>query len=321
MDELKYDPEFWQVFEPMANIPRPSFDDPVVMRKATEVFMRERLSKAPQPEGITETTHEVSSLDGTNISVTRFVPSAAKNGADPQRAAIYIHGGGMIMGSVDLFKPVILNYAHDYEIQIFAVSWRLAPEFPAPAGIEDTYATIQWLQAHAKEFGIDPARIGLLGHSAGGGVAAGTALYARDKGLNPPLARLVLVYPMLDDRTSLDPSNPLNRYLGWSDRLNKMGWKAYLGGRDWGQRDDVSIYAAPGRAESLEGLPPTYIDVGGFDLFAEECLAFATKLTRANNSVEMHLYPGLPHGFEGVAPLIRAATEAALNRKRAMSDF
>lgn len=305
----------------MAGIPRPVFNDPVTMRIAAEKFMSERFSKAPRPAGVVETEFEVTSLDGTKISVRRFVPTTLEDTAKPQRAAVYVHGGGMILGSVELFKPMILNYAHNFEIVIFAIDYRLAPEHPAPAGVEDTFAVVQWLQTHAGELNVDPTRIALFGVSAGGGVATGAALLARDRELSPPIARLVLVYPMLDDRTTIEPENPLVKYLGWSDHQNKVGWKAYLGGRERDQRDDVSIYAVPGRAESLEGLPPTYVDVGGFDLFADECLAFVRKLTRANNSVEFHLYPGLPHGFEGVAPLIRASKQALENRKRALADF
>lgn len=321
MANLRYDSEFWQVFEPMAGLKGPAFEDPVSMRKATDSFLAERFTKVPRPDGVKETSHDVPSLDGTDIHVRRFVPSTLKDDGKPQRAAIYLHGGGMVMGSVELFKPMILNYAHNYEVQIFGVDYRLAPEHPAPAGVEDTFAVIQWLQKHAAEFNVDPTRIALFGASAGGGVAAGTALLARDKRLSPPLARLVLVYPMLDDRTTIDPDDALVKYISWSDQQNTMGWKAYLGGRERDQREDVSIYASPGRARRLDGLPPTYVDVGGLDLFAAECHAFVGKLITANNNVEFHLYPGLPHGFEGMAPLIRASRQAAENRKRVLADF
>lgn len=321
MTELKYDPDFWEVFQPMAGAPTPVYDDPVVMRGVAEKFLEQRFAKIPRPADIEETKYEIDSLDGAKISLTRFLPSALNDAAKPQRAVIYVHGGGMVLGSVELFKAVILNFTHNCEVQIFAVDYRLAPEHPAPAAVEDTFAVIQWLQSHSEEFNVDPARIGLFGASAGGGIAAGAALLARDKGLNPPIARLVLAYPMLDDRTSLAPENALTKYVTWTDQQNKLGWKAYLGGRERDQRDDVSIYASPGRAESLEGLPPTYVDVGGFDLFVEDSVAFVRKLAKANNSVEFHLYPGLIHGFEGVAPLIRASKEAAANRKRVLTDF
>ncbi|KAK9771129.1 putative Triacylglycerol lipase [Seiridium cardinale] len=321
MADLKYDPEFWQIIEPIAGQSLPVFDDPVAMRKAMETTLGQQLKEVPVPAGVVETAYEVGSLDGTAISVRRFVPSALKNVTKPQRAVIFVHGGGLVLGSVELFKPEIMKNAHDYEVQIFGVDYRLAPENPAPAAVEDTYAVIQWLQAHAEELNIDPARIGLWGVSAGGGIAAGATLFARDKGLTHPLARLVLIYPMLDDRSTVEPSNPLTRYLYWADWQNKLGWKAYLGGRERDQRDDVSIYAAPGRAESLEGLPPTYMEVTGFDLFAGECLAFAGKLSKANNSVEFHLYPGLPHFFDGMAPMIRVTKAATENRKRVLTDY
>jgi acetyl esterase/lipase len=100
-----------------------------------------------------------------------------------------------------------------------------------------------------------------------------------------------------------------------------MGWEAYLGGWEKVEREDVSIYAAPGRAESLEGLPPTYITIGGLGLFRDENLEFAAKLAKANNNVEFHLCPGLPHGWEGLGQNIAQSKEAAASRKRVLSDF
>ncbi|KAI0128970.1 Alpha/Beta hydrolase protein [Xylariales sp. AK1849] len=322
MTELKYDPEFWEIFKAFVGLESPTFDDPVAFRNYHEKPLGERFKKVPRQGDITETKHEVTSADGTKIIVHRFMPRAVRDATTPQRAIVYIHGGGMICGSVELFRPLIEGFAARCEVQLFAVEYRLAPEHPAPAGVEDTYAALKWLQANSNELNIDPARVGLMGSSAGGGIATGAALMARDNGLRHPLARLVLLYPMLDDRTTLNPEDPFNKVLTWNVQTNDMGWKAYLGGRDRDQRgDDVSIYAAPSRAESLHGLPPTYIDVGGFDLFVDEDIAFAGKLAKANNSVELHVYPGLIHGWEGVAPLIRASKEAAANRKRVLTDF
>ncbi|KAH8668841.1 Alpha/Beta hydrolase protein [Xylariales sp. PMI_506] len=186
------------------------------------------------------------------------------NIADP---VVYVYGGGLIAGKAADWKRMIENGHAQNDVQMFIVGYRLAPEFPFPQPMEDVYAAIKWLQANAELFNINPARIGLF--------SRGAALKARDGGLNPPLAKLMLVYPMLDDRTSWPSDHPLIPYLTWPVYLNDLGWKSYLGGRGGEQRgSDVSIYAVPGRAEDLSGLPPTYVDVGGLDLFLAESVAF-----------------------------------------------
>ncbi|KAK7738972.1 hypothetical protein SLS62_011339 [Diatrype stigma] len=160
------------------------------------------------PSKAKETTPPVTSLDGSStITVTRFLPeSVARN--------------------------VIAHDAEVSQTQFFAVEYRVAPEHPFPAAVEDVFATVVWLQGSAAQFGVDPARIILTGLSAGGGVAAGAALIARDKGLDPPVAAQVLRYAMLDDRTAIDESSPLSPYLTWTVAQNDMGWKTYLGERE-----------------------------------------------------------------------------------------
>jgi acetyl esterase/lipase len=203
-------------------------------------------------------------------------------------------------------------------IQVFAVDYPLAPELKAPAQAYDCYQALEWLSSHAREMHIDPARIILYGDSAGGGLAAGLALLARDKGLHPPIAKQILVYPMLDDRTSYPADWPVSALLTWKAEDSVMAWDAYVGADKRGREDaDVSPYAAAARAESVEGLPSTYIDTGGLDLFRNECIQYAQRLAEANVEVEFHLYPGVPHGFESAAGawVVKKALE---NRVRAM---
>ena len=235
----------------------------------------------------------------------------------------------MIAGSVPVFRPLIARNAKAFGVQVFAIEYRLAPEHPAPAAVQDVVAAFQWMQGHAAELGVDPARIGLWGSSAGGGIAVGAALYMRDRkvelggeGFVMP-ARMILAYPMLDDRTSLADGDALHEFLGWTTQQNELGWRAYLGGRSREEREKegVSIYAAPGRAEDLSGMPRTYVDVGGLDLFRAETTELVGKLVRANVDVEFHLYPGVIHAWEGMAPGIRVSKEALANRSRALKDF
>lgn len=205
----------------------------------------------------------------------------------------------MVSCTVEIFAPAIARSVITTGIQQFAVDYPLAPEHPAPAAVNDCFAALEWLSRHAVEMHIDPARIIVMGDSAGGGLAAGTALMARDKGLTPPIAKQVLIYPMLDDRTAYPDDWPTKTFLTWKAEDNVLAWDAYLGADKRGRGDaDVSPYAAPGRVKSVEGLPSTYIEVGGLDLFRDEDMRFALRLAEANVEVEFHLYPGVPHGFE-----------------------
>ncbi|KAI1744851.1 Alpha/Beta hydrolase protein [Xylaria scruposa] len=260
---------------------------------------------------------EVVSYDGITITVIRFVtlaqlsPTAAGVKSSILRnemgaglpSLLYIHGGGMVAGSVDIIAAQLARLAAVSDVQIFGVEYRLAPEFPAPVPAEDCYAALIWLHAHAAELGLDRTRIGIMGDGAGGGLAAATALLARDRGLNPPLKSQILVSPMLDDRmaaiwTSDGRDSPLLGFATIPLQSVRMCWRAYLGpgaGRDNG---GVSPYAAPGRMSDLRGLPATFIDVGGLDLFRNECAEFARRLTEADVQVEFHLLPGVPHRFE-----------------------
>ena len=178
-----------------------------------------------------------------------------------------------------------------------SVQYRLAPETPYPGPLDDCYAGLAWVHQHADELGVDPDRIGIGGQSAGGGLAAGLALLARDRG-EVPVAFQLLIYPMLDDR-QITPSS------GWPDPIwppsaNTYGWTAYLGDRKGGP--DVEPYAAPARATDLAGLPPTLIAVGAIDGFSDEDIDYAVRLRHAGVPVDLHVYAGAPHGFEGLAP-------------------
>jgi triacylglycerol lipase len=222
--------------------------------------------------------------------------------ATPRPLLYHVHGGGYVMGKPEIWRPALLALAASMDITIVSVDYRLAPEFPYPAPIEDCYAGLKWAFDHADDLGIDTARIAVAGESAGGGLAAALCLLARDRG-EVPICFQRLIYPMLDDRTcTLDDPHPYTGNFMWSPGSNAFGWKSLLGAEPGG--DGVSPYAAPARAEDLRGLPPTYIDCGALDLFLEENLEFARRLTRAGVPVELHIYPGAYHGFQytGIQP-------------------
>ena len=233
---LKLDPEWAPLWQFFSSMPKPTVNDAFDLRKAASVGMAASTAALPVRTDVAETQHTTESLDGTNIDVHQFVPAAAAAAATsednntPQRAILYAFGGGMVAGSVQLWHKAIQDLAHRSATQVFAVNYRLAPENPYPAAVEDFYASAKWLQERAGEFNVDPRRIVLYGKSAGGGIAAGAALMARDKGGLPhKLAAVALTYPMLDDRTELPADHPLNEYLVWTHKSNTLGWAALLG--------------------------------------------------------------------------------------------
>ncbi|KAI1248654.1 hypothetical protein MGN70_009854 [Eutypa lata] len=312
MATLKLDPEFATVLASLRGPqgPPPTFTDALSLRSMINTNLGALCSTVAYPGGVQETNHIVTSLDGSSIGVTRFLPESTQEAmatANPQRAVVFVVGGGMIGGSVEVARNVIARNAQASETQFFGVEYRKAPEHRFPAAVEDVFSTVVWLQDNTTTLNVDPARIILYGPSAGGGVAAGAVLMARDKGLNPPVAGQVLKYPMIDDRTTISENSPLFPHLLWTPARNDMGWKAYLG-KERGERteDNVSPYAAPARVKDLGGLPATYIITGGLDLFRDESATYAARLAAANVPVEFHLYPGLPHAFDMAAPNITA---------------
>jgi acetyl esterase/lipase len=210
----------------------------------------------------------------------------------------WMHGGGMVMGSFDMDDDLLVGVAEQLAVGVVSVDYRLAPEHPDPAPVEDCYAGLAWTAANAADYGLDPQRIAVGGVSAGGGLAAGTALLARDRG-GPPLRFQLLLEPMLDDRGITNSSTAYVGSVVWDRDDNRFGWTALLGTRVG--TNDVSTYAAPARATDLTGLPPAWVDVGEIETFRDECISYAQNLLSAGVSTELHVYPGAFHGFDLIA--------------------
>lgn len=223
----------------------------------------------------------------------------------PAAGIFNIHGGGMISGNRRTGIEMLLPYVANGSAVVVSVEYRLAPEHPDPAPVEDCYAGLAWTGKHAAELGIDTDRLSILGSSAGGGLAAGTALLARDQGF-PALSHQVLLCPMLDDRFVTHSSRMLDGEGVWDRNANLFGWTSLLGDRRGGP--DVSQYAAPARAQDLASLPRTYIDTGSVEVFRDEVLDYAARLSQAGVSVDLHMWGGAFHGSDGIA------THAAVSR-------
>lgn len=218
----------------------------------------------------------------------------------------HTHGGGMIIGDRFTGAEEYLSWVMDLDAVVVSVEYRLAPEHPDPAPVDDCYAGLVWTAEHAEELGIDPTRIVIGGASAGGGLAAGVALKARDLG-GPALAGQLLIYPMLDDRNETASSHQVDGIGVWDRGSNDTGWDALLGDRR--KTDAVSIYAAPARATDLTNLAPAFIDVASAEVFRDEDVAYAVKIWEQGGVAELHVWPGGFHGFDAMAP------QAALSLK------
>jgi acetyl esterase/lipase len=267
----------------------------------------EELDARLRARGLERRTYSVPGHLGAPIDVA-VVQRIGRTGTT---ACFYtVHGGGMMfghhLGNLDSYDDWLLTH----DVVLVSVDYRLAPEHPDPTPVEDCYAGLVWVAAHADELGIDPARIALVGQSAGGGLAAGTALLARDR-QGPAVWAQILISPMLDDTDSTVSTRQIDG-VGVADRsFTRFGWTAYLGERRGG--DDVSVYAAPARATDLSRLPQTYLDCASAEVFRDETVAYASRLWADGVQAELHVWPGGFHGFTGMVPgaaLSRAATAA-----------
>ena len=312
---FSYHPELAPVLAQLADLalPRAARGDWQSLRTYGEAGLQGQSDRLPARDDVARTDDDVTSFDGALIGVRWYEPAER---TAPGGAAVYVHGGGMIMGSVAAYDKILAAYAGDSGVPLLAVDYRTAPEHPHPTPIEDTLAALVWLRRNAARFDIDPERIGIIGDSGGGGVAAGTALLARDRGV--PLAAQILIYPMLDDRNT-EPDPLLEPFAGWSYDDNYTGWRALLG--DALGTDAVPGTAAPARAAELSGLPRTYIDVGELDIFRDESIEYARRLTAAGVTTELHVHPGCPHGFEHVNPASGVARRAREDRLRALREI
>lgn len=215
-------------------------------------------------------------------------------------ALLHIHGGGYVAGSANQFPATLQKTAEDCGCLVVSVEYRLAPETHFPGSLEDNYAALSWLYANADDLGVDRKRIAIGGLSAGGGHTAALAIAARDR-KEIPVAFQLLIYPMLDDRTG--STRPVPPHIGtfiWTPEKNVFGWTSLLG-KPAGSTD-VPSGAVPARVANLEGLPPAFIGVGSLDLFVEEDIEYAKRLTAAGVPTELLLVPGAYHAFDLLVP-------------------
>jgi acetyl esterase/lipase len=290
-DKYAYDPEFLDL---IAVLPTQLADlsDPASIREMRAGGLAEMIGERPDRDDVRKDDRTVPGRAGDpDVPVRIYTPTAEVDGA--RGALVYIHGGGFMFGSIDMMDDACQTYAAEADAVIVSVEYRLAPEDPFPAGLEDCYAALVWTAANAAELGVDPARIGVGGGSAGGGLSAATALLARDRG-GPALCFQFLQIPELDDRLQTPSMQTFTDTPLWNRPNAEWSWKHYLG--DLHGNDDVPYLAAPSRCRDLSGLPPAYITTMEFDPLRDEGIVYAMDLMRDGVQVELHAYPGTFHG-------------------------
>ncbi|KAF7585497.1 hypothetical protein BBP40_010808 [Aspergillus hancockii] len=320
---LQFDPEFAEaagpILQELAQFAKPAVND-VAARRHWAGAIAEKISKSPLPEDLEHFVyHAPTPSDDYRIPIHHYRQKRAggeNNNDSKNPAVVHLHGGGFFSLSPEDLQELLVGYASGSGVQILSVDYRLAPEHPYPIPVEDCYTALQWVYSHAEELSIDTHRIAIMGESAGGSLAAAISIMARDRALSPPLAKQILVYPMLDDRAF---ENHAGEKAFWTVEDSITGWTAYLG-EDVGT-DRVEPYAAPARVGSVEGLPPVYVDCGQLDIFVRQDAEYASRFIEAGIPVEFHVYPGLPHGFEGLAPLAACTKRAMENRCRAIREI
>ncbi|MEU3483881.1 alpha/beta hydrolase [Streptomyces sp. NPDC033754] len=276
------DPEL-EAFIPF--LPLMDMSDPVAGRK--EFAARAAAAPAPDTSGMEVEDHTVSRPAGPDVPVRVYRPHGA------QGAIVWMHGGGGVFGDLDTEHPWAARVAGLSGAVVISVGYRLAPEDPFPAALDDAYAVLVWAAGHADELGTDPARIAVGGHSAGANLAAAAALRARDE-QGPAIRFQLLNQPGLDDRQETWSARNFTDTPWFNSGARAAAWRHYLGDRP------ATPYAAPARAADLSGLPPAYIATAEFCPNRDEGVAYALRLMQAGVSVELHQWPGTFHGSQAI---------------------
>jgi len=286
----RIDPE---LAEAVALLPVRDWDDPVGARRAMDELIAS-FNASVDTTGVTIEDKLVPGPRGApEVPVRVYAPSERSG---PGAGLLDIHGGGFVVGDIEMEHAAAARLVRILGIVVVAVEYRLAPENPFPAGLEDCYATLEWMVAEAASLGIDTERIGVYGQSAGGGLAAALALLARDRG-GPRLCFQFLGIPELDDRLETPSMQQFVDTPMWHRANAILSWRYYLGERADGE---VSPYAAPARATDLAGLPPAYVSTMEFDPLRDEGIIYALRMLQAGVPVELHQYPGTFHGSAAI---------------------
>lgn len=288
---MKYsiDPELAKFVD---SIPAGSFADPALARRFFEDVNVMLSAGVDTSTLVIENGFVPGEADRPPVPIRIYRP---KDAADVSAAILQIHGGGFVIGSLDTEHGLAVHNAVSLGVTVVSVDYRLAPEHPYPAALDDCYAVLVWMHQQAGALRIDPVRIAVYGVSAGGGLAAALCLLARERS-GPAICFQHLSIPELDDRLDTPSARAFTDTPIWQRSLAETSWDYYLGAGYRRGADDVPVLAAPARATDLKGLPPALVNTMEFDPLRDEGLLYAMQLMRDGVSVEVHSYPGTFHG-------------------------
>ena len=280
------------------------FDDPAAQR-ALIAAARQAAPAAPPDPDVVIASVLVDRPGGPPVSVRTYHPAACD---DDRGSLVWFHGGAYCIGSAEYEDSTCSQLSKRTGATVVSVDYRLAPEDPFPAGFDDCVHVVEQVAAGALE-GVPAGPVAVGGASAGAGLAAATAHFARDNA-GPELVFQLLLYPFLDDRLAGASFTTAADAVVFNARDARVSWAHYLGA----DRTTVSPYAAPARATDLSGLPPAYVLAAGLDCLRDDAVDYALGLMRAGGTVELHVLPTVPHGFLSLAPEapISVATQAEI---------
>lgn len=306
---VPFDPDVQAVLDEIAKNPQPALTRETLPRDGVDRMFPDN-DAVIAGRDITWEDRVIPGPPGApDIEVTIFRPAGSETST--LAGFVNIHGGGMIVGHRSWETARVVDIVAEHGVVAVNVEYRLAPEDPYPAGVEDCYAAFVWTHTHATELGIDPARIVVGGGSAGGGLTAAVALLARDR-RGPVMAGQLLLCPMIDNTNTTVASRQYDGIGTWQRDMNLLAWSCVLG-EELAFSTEAPAYAAPSRATDVSGLPPAYIEVGAAEMFRDEDTEYALRIWETGGQAELHVWGGGAHGFDMYMPdaeITRAALAA-----------
>lgn len=286
-------------------------------RQVSGFFMRLALRLPPLPRAIQVHDAFIVGPASSQLRLRVYQPGLPPAQRPKAPALLWMHGGGYVIGMPEQDDAYLVPFIQEVGLVVVSVDYRLAPEYPFPAPLEDCFSALQWLAAQAEFLNIDPQRIAIGGSSAGAGLAAALAQLSGDRGAVRPAFQL-LVYPMLEDRTAAREEIDPQAHRVWNNASNRFGWEAYL--NQACGAETVPAGAVPARRLDLTGLPPAWIGIGSQDLFFEEATAYAQRLKQAGVACELVTVQDAFHAFDLFAPKMPAVEDFRRSQVQALKN-
>ena len=263
----------------------------------------QKLAKGRHSKALGFEQINITRSDGSLLRLCIYSPKEKRSGVP---GIVWMHGGGYAIGLPEQEEGYIRDFIHESNCIVVAPDYRLSTEEPYPAALEDCYAALLWLKENAENRGVRSDQLMIGGDSAGGGLTAALAIYARDRG-EVAVAFQMPLYPMLDDRMITESSRN-NDAPVWNTKSNETAWKLYLG--ELYATEEIPAYAAPARLTDYRGLPPAFTFVGSIDPFRDETVAYMERLKAAGIPAQYQVFEGCFHGFDVMDPKATPSLQA-----------